>query len=94
MNRLDPAAASLERAIAVSGDDYWSQRLLLATYGLLGRLTDASKLLEALKGKDQRGLIANQDPLTIKALAFWYPFAKPADAERFAEGLRKAGMPE
>ena len=41
--------------------------------------------LEALQG---------QDPLTIKAVAYWYPFANPDDAKRFAEGLRKAGVPE
>jgi tetratricopeptide (TPR) repeat protein len=94
MNRLDMAAASLERAIALNADDYWSQRLLLATYGLLGRRAAASKLIETLKGKEQRGLLANQDPLTIKALEFWYPFANPPDAQRFAEGLRRAGVPE
>ena len=49
MKRLDEAAASMERAIALNRDDYWSQRLLLATYGLLGRRADAAKLL----GDDQ-----------------------------------------
>jgi len=94
INRLNEAATSLERAIALNRDDYWSQRLLLATYGLLGRRKDASKLLETLKEKDRRGIVAYLDPLTIKAMAFWYPFAGAADAARFAEGLRKAGVPE
>lgn len=94
LNRLDLAAASLERAMALNRDDYWSQRLLLATYGLLGRSGDASKLMEAMKSKDQRGRIASFDPITIKAVAFWHPYAVPAGAERFAEGLRKAGVPE
>ena len=94
LNRLDLAAASLERAMALNRDDYWSQRLLLATYGLLGRRGDASKLMEAMKSKDHRGRIASFDPITIKAVAFWHPYAAPAGAERFAEGLRKAGVPE
>ncbi len=94
MNRLDEAAASVERAIARNGDDYWSQRLLLAIYGLLGRREDASKLIAAIKGKDQRGRAASFDPLTIKAVAYWHPFANPDDAERFAGGLRKAGVPD
>ena len=34
LNRLDEAAASLKRAIELNPDDYWSQRLLLAVYGL------------------------------------------------------------
>ena len=94
MNRVEEAAAALERAIALNRDDYWSQRLLLATYGLVGRRVDASKLLEGIKGSEQRGRLAQFDPLTIRAASYWYPFANRADAERFAEGLRKAGVPE
>ena len=94
MNRLDEAATSLERALALNRGDYWSQRLLLTTYGLLGRRADAAKLLEAIKGNEKRGYIAVFDPLTIRAAAYWYPFAERADVERFAEGLRKAGVPE
>lgn len=94
VKRLDLAAASLERATALNPGDYWSQRLLLATYGLLGRSADAAKLLEEIKGKDKRGSLASFDPITIKAVAFWHPFAIPADGERFATGLRKAGVPE
>ncbi len=45
LKRLDEAATALERAIALNREDYWSQRLLLATYGLLGRRADASRLL-------------------------------------------------
>ncbi len=94
-NRLTDAAASLERALTISPDDYWSQRLLLATYGSLGRRDDAARLVEAMKRNDQRGSRAyTLDPLTIRALAYWYPFAKADDASRFAEGLRKAGVPE
>jgi TolB-like protein/class 3 adenylate cyclase/Flp pilus assembly protein TadD len=94
MKRLDEAATWLERALALNRDDYWSQRLLLATYGLLGRRADAAKLLETIKGSEKRGWLAFFDPLTIRAATYWYPFAKSADVERFAEGLRKAGVPE
>jgi adenylate cyclase len=94
-NRLGEAAASLERALAISPGDYWSQRLLLATYGLLGRREDAARLVETMKRNDQRGGRASSvDPLTIRAVAYWYPFANPGDASRFADGLRKAGVPE
>jgi TolB-like protein/tetratricopeptide (TPR) repeat protein len=94
MKRLDEAATSLERALALNRDDYWSQRLLLATYGLLGRRADAAKLLETIKGNVKSGRLAVYDPLTIRASTYWYPFAERADVERFAEGLRKAGLPE
>ena len=94
INDLHEAAKSLEQAIALNPDDYWSQRLLLATYGLLGRRADAAKLLDAIKGREQRGLVASRDPLTVTASTFSYPFVNRADIERFAEGLRKAGVPE
>ena len=46
-------------------------------------------LLETV-GNSWRGL----DPLTVRGVAFWYPFKETADAERLAEGLRKAGVPD
>ena len=90
LNRIQDATASLERAVALNHEDYWSQRLLLSTYGLLGRRDDATRLASALTTtlKDYR------DPLSVRAVAFWYPFANPDDAKRFADGLRKAGIPE
>ena len=90
LNRFKESAASLERAVALNPDDYWSQRLLLATYGLLGRHDDAGRLAAAMTTK----LKDNRDPLSIRAVTFWYPFANPDDARRFAEGLRKAGVSE
>ncbi len=94
MNRLEDAAASLERAVALNRDDYWSQRLLLSIYGLLGRRQAAERLAEAMKSKDRRGRYASYDPLTIRAVAYWYPFANQDDAKRFAAGLAKAGVPD
>jgi TolB-like protein/Flp pilus assembly protein TadD len=89
MERFEKAVEALERASALNPDDRWSLRLLLATYGLLGRKEEAAGLLETL-GKSWRGF----DPLTVRSVAFWYPFKEPADAERLAEGLRQAGVPD
>jgi TolB-like protein/Flp pilus assembly protein TadD len=89
MERFEKAVEALERASALNPDDRWSSRLLLATYGLLGRKEEAAGLLETL-GKSWRGF----DPLTVRGVAFWYPFKETADAERLAEGLRKAGVPD
>jgi len=94
MKRLDEAAKLLERALTLNRDDYWSQRLLLATYGLLGRRRDAAKLIETIESNQKSGRLLSIDPLTIRAATFWYPFAERADVERFAEGLRKAGLPD
>jgi TolB-like protein/class 3 adenylate cyclase/Flp pilus assembly protein TadD len=94
MKRFDAAAMSLERALTLDPEHYWSQRLLLATYGLLGRREKASHLIEAMREKNPRDRLAFFDPITIKAIAFWHPFQSQADAERFADGLRKGGVPD
>jgi len=94
LNRLDEATAALERAIELNHDDYWSQRLLLAIYGFTGKQEDARRLTETIKSNDRRGRGATWDPLTIRAVSYWYPFAKPEDAKRFAAGLAKAGVPD
>jgi adenylate cyclase len=94
LKRLDEAAASLERALELNPDDYWSQRLLLSVYGSLGRREMSAKLYDQVKrAADRRGL-AFQDPLTVKAMSYWYPFSNATDAQYFAEGLRKSGVPD
>jgi adenylate cyclase len=94
LNRLSEAAASLERAVEINHDDYWSQRLLLAVYGLTGRHDDGVRLADSIRNNDRRGRFAGHDPLTITGVTYWYPFAKPEDAKRFATGLAKAGIPD
>lgn len=98
MERLEEAANALEKAIALNSEDRWSFRLLLATYGLLGRSEDATRIFRALKQGGKHGgklmYLAFMDPVTVRASAFWHPFKNPQDAERFAEGLRKAGVPD
>ena len=94
MKRFPEAAASLERAVALNPDDHWAGRLLLATYGQLGRREDASKLLDTMTKKDARGLAIAWDPLTIRAITYWYPYTGRPDADRLADGLRRAGVPE
>lgn len=83
------AAASLEEATALNSDDRWSYRLLLATYGHLGREADADRLFKGIE-RNWRGY----DPISIRAVTFWYPFKEAADRERLATGLRKANVPD
>lgn len=89
LGQFEKAAASLERAVALNANDRWSQRVLLATYGHLGRKTDAERIF-SLAEKNRQGL----DPLSIRGTAFWYPFKEPADWERMASGLRLANVPD
>jgi TolB-like protein/class 3 adenylate cyclase len=92
LKRLDDTTASLEKALTLNREDYWSQRLLLSTYGLLGRREQAAKLLEDMRKAGERRGLSFVDPITIRAISYWYPYEERADAERFAEGLRKAGV--
>ena len=87
-NRFEEAALSLEKATALNPDDRWSPILLLATYGQLDRGNEAANILETLQ---TRFLL---DLASIRNIAFWHPFKDPIDAARFADGLRKAGLPE
>lgn len=45
-------------------------------------------------GAVSRGRWASYDPLTVHAVQYWFPFARPDDAKRFASGLAAAGVPE
>jgi len=89
LGQFAEAANALEKATALNPDDRWSSRLLLAAYGHLGRGEDAAKIFEEAE-KNWRGF----DPLSVRSVAFWYPFKQPADAERLAEGLRRANVPD
>ena len=62
LNRQDEAAASLKRAIELNPDDYWSQRLLLAVYGLSGKREEAQRLAESIRSNDRAGLFGGHDP--------------------------------
>ena len=44
--------------------------------------------------KDARGLAIAWDPLTIRAITYWYPYTGRPDADRLTDGLRRAGVPD
>ena len=60
---------------------------LAATYAHLGREQEAADLIaEYLKMRGWKKMP------TVKWLLKYYPFKDPKDTDRFAEGLRKAGL--
>ena len=88
-DEFEPAAAALEKAVAINPEDRWSSRVLIAALGHLDRKQQAEKLMENAE-RNWRGF----DPLSVRSVSFWYPFRQAADAERLAEGLRRAGVPD
>jgi TolB-like protein/class 3 adenylate cyclase len=85
---FDKAVSALEKAVALNPEDSWSQILLLATYGHLDRTDDAFKILDNLSRMN------NYEALSVKTASFWHPFKESTDSERFADGLRRAGVPD
>jgi len=94
LNRLDEAAASLARALELNRDDYWSQRLLVSIYGTQRKQQEARRIIADINSNEGRGRYAAYDPLTIRAVTYWYPFARAEDAKRFSAGLARAGVPD
>lgn len=90
MGNLEEAAKLLERALQLNPEtSSLPTGWLASTYGLLGREQEARAALDAhLKDSDMpRSLI------TLVVVMLFYPFKDAVIANRFAEGLVKAGMP-
>ena len=64
----------------------WDHRLLAAAYAQLGNLAKAKEHVAAILAVNPETTIS-----TVKPAA---AFKKPADVDRYLEGLRKAGLPE
>jgi adenylate cyclase len=89
LGNFDAAVVALERAIASNPQDTLSYRILLATYGQLGRTADAERIYP-LAERSRYG----HDTLTIRGVAFSFPFKEDSDAQRLASGLRNANVPD
>jgi adenylate cyclase len=89
LEHFELAARALEQAIALNPQDTLSYRILLATYGQLNRAADAEHIYSAAE-RSRFG----QDTLSIRGVAFSFPFKDEKDAERLSAGLRKANVPE
>jgi adenylate cyclase len=85
VGQLEEAAASFERALKRNpGLGAWP---LAATYAHLGREQEAKGVLAEYMKKRRVS-----KPPTVKEVLKYFPFKDPKDRDRFAEGLRKAGL--
>ncbi len=84
--RYDEALKWMEKTIHENPDYPTGYRMLASIHAMLGNLPEARAAYEHLNRL--------APGVTIETTLRGMPFAHPADAQRYAEGLRKAGMPE
>jgi len=84
--RYEDAAASAEQALSESPNLHQALRAAAASYALAGRIEQAQKAMARLRQIDPALRISNLKDFT--------PLRQPEDMARYAEGMRKAGLPE
>jgi tetratricopeptide (TPR) repeat protein len=87
MGNLEEAANLIEKGRRINPESTGTFSFLAVIYGLLGRQKEARAALETFI--KEWGGHANPD---LAAIMFPFPFKDRAVADRFAEGLFKAGM--
>ncbi len=85
LEQMQEAAALIERALTLRPEAYIWRRTLTAVYVSLGRIKEAQALVAILASGD-----IGSGPL--RTLMYRYPFKNLEVAERFADGLLKAGI--
>ena len=83
------AANSIEKALRLNPENEGIKMQLAAFYGLLGREREGRKAIDTVKRKYEKyGYVFN-----LGTHMFGYPFTDRKFADRYAEGLLKAGLP-
>ena len=85
VGRYEDAAAALKRRIIRKPDTDMSRVLLAACYGHLGRMEEAQA--------QWREVMRINPDYSLEHRRRVLPYKDPADFERIADGLRKAGLP-
>jgi tetratricopeptide (TPR) repeat protein len=82
----DAAALWAEKVLRVQVNYWPATRCLAVSHALAGRLVEAQAAIKTMRQLDPG--------LSISDLRERLPFRRPDDFARYAEGLRKAGLPE
>jgi tetratricopeptide (TPR) repeat protein len=85
-NRYDEASRHAEQALSENPNLHMGLRVAAASHALAGRIEPAKKAMARLRHIDPALRVSNLQELT--------PLRRPEDIARYAEGLRKAGLPE
>ncbi len=84
--RFDAATVAAEEALGNMPDLLLALALLAASHALAGRSAEAEQAMQRLNGLLPSARLSN--------LKEWLPIYRSEELSRFAEGLRKAGLPE
>jgi adenylate cyclase len=84
--RYEEAAVNAEQAISESPNLLQALRAAATSFALVGRVEQAQKAMARLRQINPAQRISNLGDLT--------PLRRPEDMARYAEGMRKAGLPE
>jgi TolB-like protein len=84
--RFDAASSWAEKSFRELPSFLVVAGIMAASHALAGRMTEARRAMQHLRQLDPTMRIAN--------LKDWLPFRRPDDLATFADGLRRAGLPE
>jgi Tfp pilus assembly protein PilF len=86
MGQYDEASSWARRALQEKSDYLPAIRILAASEALAGHAMEAQRSIDRLRKL--------QPELRIADLKHQVPLRRPIDAAKYADGLRKAGLPE
>jgi TolB-like protein/Tfp pilus assembly protein PilF len=84
--RYDEASSHAEQALNENPDSHQALRMAAMSHALAGRMERAQEVMERLRQIDPALRVSNLRNLT--------PLRRPEDMARYAEAMRKAGLPE
>jgi TolB-like protein len=84
--RFDTASSWAERSFRHLPSFLLAVAITAASHALAGRMDEARRAMDHLRGLDPA--------LRVSSLKLWLPFDRPEHFATFADGLRKAGLPE
>jgi TolB-like protein len=84
--RFDAASSWAEKSFRELPSFLVVAGIMAASHALAGRMTEARRAMGHLRQLDSTIRVSN--------LGDWLPFQRPQDLATFAEGLRRAGLPE
>ena len=84
--RFDAASSWAEKAFSDLPSFLIAVAIVAASHALAGRMNEARQAMDHLRQLDPA--------LRISSIQDWLPFHRPEDLATFADGLRRAGLPE